>query len=96
VGCLKKPSDSELNPSAPKVIYVPPTYKVYPIVPLEPLESVTIYPLSTPGIVGGILESDVKAIQRNTVKMIKWGVLNQQTIQEINLLADEKEKGAGE
>jgi hypothetical protein len=42
------------------------------------------------------LESDVKAIQRNTVKMIKWGVLNQQTIQEINLLADEKEKGAGE
>lgn len=94
-GCLKKPC---LDPLPPEIIIIEPEYKIYPIEPLEPLEQITIYPLDEPNIIGGIKENDVKAIQRNTIRVVKWGITNQTTIEVINNQAIEhnKEKGTGE
>lgn len=85
-GCLWKPN--------PQVIYLKPEYRVYPIEQVEPLEEVKIYPLYSTieenvknGIVAGIKEDDVRKMQRNTVRLYKWGIQNQNTVELINEMA---------
>lgn len=90
-GCLPQCPDIE-----PEIIVIEPEYKEYPVELLQPLESVTVYPLTTPGIIAGIKEEDIKAIKRNNEKFIKWGTTNQGTLEKINSLSIEKAKEKGE
>lgn len=90
MACLPKPPCPP--PPAPEVIIVEPTPKIYPVEELEPLEEVVIYPLNTPGIIGGVTEQDVKAMQRNIVRTMKWGIVNKNTLEIINYDATVKKR----
>jgi hypothetical protein len=54
------------------------------------MESIVIYPLDEPGVVGGLKQEDIEAIWRNHLKLFKWGAINEATLEEINREAREK------